>query len=93
MNDERPISTTARDELGNDRQSHPVSRLRYGFLSLVIVWSPLPLLILDLASLNRKIREKYILIKLQKEHNFCCHVNVSFFYFWYIRQELDIIDI
>jgi len=67
-------------ELGHVRQSHLVSRLRYDFLCLV-VWSPLLLLILDFASPNRKLGGKDILIKLQKEHNFCYHVNVSFFIF------------
>jgi hypothetical protein len=47
MNDEGSISMAAR-ELGHVRQSHPVSRLRYGFLCLVIV-SPLLLLFLDFA--------------------------------------------
>jgi len=36
---------------------------------------------LDLASHIRKLGGKDILIKLQKEHNFCCHVSASFFIF------------
>ena len=85
MNDERSISMTTR-ELGHVRQSHLVSRLRYDFLCLVVrmvssTVADLGFCMLDLASPNRKLGGKDILIKLQKEHNFCCHVNVSFFIF------------